>query len=313
MTPIGQLFCLIALGIGLVSLRRWIAQASLQRKHGCKEVPLLTGGICLRGVDLFYLLFNKSRTGLEKLPLEKQFELLGSTFRAQVSIKPLIRTIDPRNVQAVFSSDAASFGNRPLRYFAFSPLVGNGVMTLDGSPHEHARALLRPTFSKSHIENEAAYDRHVQKLISSLAGDGSTVDLQPLFERLDLDSSTEFIFGESVESLDDAPDSLRATHKFPNAFNIAQRGMGARFRMLPFNIFHRDEQFWGACRTIRQFVAECVQGALVRRKENGNKIAMDYILVDNLLQESHDFTEIQDTLMNVFLPGMPTCCMITLQ
>jgi cytochrome P450 monooxygenase len=273
------------------------------RKHGCKEVPSLTGGICLWGIDLYYLFFNKSKSGNEKLPLGKQFELLGSTFRTQMSIKPLILTIDPRNVQAVFSSDASSYGNRPLRHFAFSPLVGNGVMTLDGSPHERARSLIRPTFSKAHIENEAAYDRHVQKLINSLAGDGSTLDLQPFFERLDLDSSTEFIFGESVASLDDAPDSLRASHKFPAAFNVAQQGMGARFRMLPFNFLHRDEKFWGACRTIREFVAESVQSALTRRKKNDNKIAMDYVLVDNVLQESQSLTEIQDTLMNVFLPG----------
>lgn len=296
--------------LALIAIEFWVLLSKIERRrakfiqeHGCQAVPSLTEGIRLFDIDLYYLFFKKSKTGNEKLSLETQFELLGSTFRTQISIKPLIRTIDPRNVQAVFSSDAASYGNRPLRHFAFTPLVGDGVMTMDGSQHERARALIRPTFSKAHIENEAAYDRHVQKLIRTLAGDGSTVDLQTFFERLDLDSSTDFIFGESVASLDDPPTSLRATHKFPTAFNVAQQGMGARFQMLPFNFLHRDEKFWGACRTIRQFVAECVQNAVARRKKNGNKIAMDYILVDNVLQESQSLTEIQDTLMNVFLPG----------
>jgi cytochrome P450 len=302
MVSFGSLLILITLGIGLLSLRRWLVRGSFIREHGCKEVPSLTGGFRFLGLDIFYLFFKRSRGGLEKLPLEKQFQVLGSTFQTQMAVKPTIRTMDPRNIQAIFSSDADSFGNRPLRHFSFSPLVGDGVMTLDGVKHERARALIRPTFSKAHIENEAAYDRHVQKLINLLATDGSTVDLQFLFERLDLDSSTEFIFGESVASLD-AGDSLVAPHKFPTAFNIAQKGMGARFQMPPFNIFHRDKQFWGACRTIRQFVAESVERALVRRRENGNQVAKNYILVDNLLQESKDIPEIQDALMNVFLPG----------
>ncbi|PCG94378.1 Cytochrome P450, E-class, CYP52 [Penicillium occitanis (nom. inval.)] len=226
-----------------------------------------------------------------------------------MAIRPVIRTTEPQNVQSVFSLDADSFGNRPLRHFAFSPLVGDGVMTLDGARHERARALIRPTFSKTHIENEEAYDLHVQKLIKLLPTDGSTVDLQPLFERLDLDSSTEFIFGESVQSLDEG-DSLVSSHRFPAAFDVAQQGMGARFRMLPFNVLHRDEKFWEACSTIRQFVAESVEKAVARRQDPKEKTAKSYVLVDNVVQETSDKSEIQDTLMNVFLPGHDTIAIL---
>ena len=38
-------------------------------------------------------------------------------------------------------------------------------------------------------------------MIQLIPRDGSTVDLQPLFARLALDSSTEFLFGDSVLSL----------------------------------------------------------------------------------------------------------------
>jgi cytochrome P450 len=297
-----QLLYLLLLGVGFLTLRRSITQARFIRKLGCKEAPSLTGNNGFFGLDLWFLFLKRSSSGLEKLPMEKQFEVLGSTFRTQMAIKPVIRTMEPQNMQSVFSLDADSFGNRPLRHFAFSPLVGDGVMTLDGTRHERARALIRPTFSKTHIENEGAYDLHVQKLIKLLPTDSSTVDLQPLFERLDLDSSTEFIFGESVQSLDEG-DSLASSHRFPAAFNLAQQGMGARFRILPFNFLHRDEQFWEACSTIRQFVAESVEKAVARRKDANEQTTKSYILVDNVVQETSDKTEIQDTLMNVFLPG----------
>ena len=297
-----QILYLFLLGVGILTLRRHITQSRFIKKHGCKEAPSLTGNNSFLGLDLWFLFLNRSSSGFEKLPLEKQFEVLGSTFRTQMAIKPVIRTVEPQNVQSVFSLDADSFGNRPLRHFSFSPLVGDGVMTLDGARHERARALIRPTFSKTHIENEEAYDLHVQKLIKLLPTDGSTVDLQPLFERLDLDSSTEFIFGESVQSLDES-DSLVSSHRFPAAFDVAQQGMGARFRMLPFNFLHRDEKFWEACNTIRQFVAESVEKALVRRQDSKEKSVKSYVLVDNVVQETSDKSEIQDTLMNVFLPG----------
>lgn len=297
-----QILYLLLLGVGLLALRRSITQARFIRKHGCKAPPSLTGNNSFFGLDLWFLFFKRSSSGLETLPLEKQFEVLGSTFRTQMAIKPVIRTIEPQNIKSVFSSDADSFGNRPLRHFAFSPLVGDGVMTLDGARHERGRALIRPTFSKAHIENEEAFDVHVQKLIKLLPTDGSTFDLQPLFERLDLDSSTEFIFGESVRSLDES-DALASPHRFPSAFNRAQQGMGARFQMLPFNFLHRDEKFWEACATIRQFVAESVENAIARRQKAKEETAKSYILVDNVIQETSDTREIQDTLMNVFLPG----------
>ena len=96
---------------------------------------------------------------------------------------------------------------------------------------------------------------------------------------------------------------MNSPHKFPAAFDVAQQGMGARFRMLPFNFLHRDEKFWEACSTIRQFVAESVEKAVVRRQKAKENTAKSYILVDNVVQETSDKTEIQDTLMNVFLPG----------
>ena len=274
----------------------------ITKEHGCKRLPSLTGRGTVFGLDLVYILLKSSRQGLEKLPVEKQFDVLGTTFRTQVFLKPVIKTIEPRNIQAVFASDAKSFGNGPLRHFSFSPLVGEGVMTLDGVRHERARALIRPTFSKAHIENEAAYTVHVENLIKLLPTDGSTVDLQPLFGRLDLDSSTEFIFGESVASLTSG--SLVDPQKFPAAFTRAQEGMGARFQMPPFNFLHRDKGFWDACTTIRQFVARAVDEALRRHDmRNAKEETKSYILVDNLIIESQEKTEIQDALMNVFLPG----------
>ena len=293
---------ILLLWVSLLSVRSYLVRQEIARQHGCKPLPSLTGLGTIFGLDLIYIFRKPSKCGLQKLPVEEQFDILGTTFRTQVFGNPVIQTIEPRNIQAVFASDAKSFGNGPMRQFSFSPLIGDGVMTLDGARHERARALIRPTFSKSHIDNEAAYSVHVDNLIRLLPTDGSTVDLQPLFERLDLDSSTEFIFGESVSSL--TTDSMVDPQRFIAAFTKAQEGMGVRLQIPPFNFLHRDKRFWDACSTIRSFVSHVVDEAIRRRDIIGKEEETgSYVLVDNLIMKSQNKTEVQDALMNVFLPG----------
>ncbi|KAI9729790.1 MAG: hypothetical protein M1818_008404 [Claussenomyces sp. TS43310] len=303
------LFLQIVTGLLLVFavlfLRTYLERQQLSRKHGCKSLPSLTGrDPTAFGLDLVFLFLKSSKRGLENLTLGEQFDALGSTFRTQRSIKPIIRTIDPRNIQAIFVSDAASYGVGPLRHFSFGPLIGDGVMTLDGVRHQKARALIQPTFSKSHIDEGGPFSVHVENLIKLLPTDGSTVDLQPLFERLDLDSSTEVIFGETVSSL--TSDSLVDPHKFAATFSEVQTTMGARFQMPPFNFLHRDKVFWEGCRTIRQIVAGLIDQALLRCDGMGGKDTRSYVLVDNLVRKMQNRAEIRDALMNVFLPAHDT-------
>ena len=61
--------------------------------------------------------------------------------------------------------------------------------------------MIAPSFVKTQIGDLTSFDVHVSRLLAIVPKDGTTVDLQPLFQRLVLDSMTEFLFGKSVESL----------------------------------------------------------------------------------------------------------------
>lgn len=71
-------------------------------------------------------------------------------------------------------------------------------------PREHSRALLRPQFARDQVSDLELEEHHVQDMMKHLPVDSSgwtpEVDLSPLFFRLTLDSATEFLFGESVQS-----------------------------------------------------------------------------------------------------------------
>jgi cytochrome P450 len=79
--------------------------------------------------------------------------------------------------------------------------LGDGIFGVDGSAWSDARALLRPHFHKQRISDLEIFEKKVNLMISLLPKDGGTVDMMDWFSRFALDASTEFLFGQSVDSL----------------------------------------------------------------------------------------------------------------
>jgi cytochrome P450 len=78
---------------------------------------------------------------------------------------------------------------------------GDGIFNVDGHAWSDARAPLRPQFHKQRISDLEIFERHIGTMISLLPRDGQTVDMLDWWHRFTLDSSTEFLFGKSVDSL----------------------------------------------------------------------------------------------------------------
>jgi cytochrome P450 len=85
--------------------------------------------------------------------------------------------------------------------------------------------MLRPNFVRSQIGDVATFERHISHLIAKLPRDGSTVDLADFFFRLTMDSATEFLFGESTDSL-----TKDSEEGFAGAFNRSQDNIAMRAR-----------------------------------------------------------------------------------
>lgn len=87
----------------------------------------------------------------------------------------------------------------PRRKVMF-PFFGDGIFTQQGDTWKHSRELLRPQFTHRQYEDLELFREAVDNLIDILPESG-VVDLQPLFFRLTLDTTTAFLFGDSVDSL----------------------------------------------------------------------------------------------------------------
>ncbi|KAL6721249.1 hypothetical protein ACLMJK_000351 [Lecanora helva] len=179
-------------------------------------------------------------------------------------------------------------------------------MCTDGAAWEHSRALIKPTFARTQIADLhlSTYAMHLQKLLSIIPKDSSTVDLQPLFARLALDSSTEFLFGESVASLSPGAVS-KSAQAFLRAYNHGQNVVGMRLHLPNWNILSQDRSFEESCKTAHDFVDGYIKKAEAIYKR-GNVCAEDgkrFILAHELVKTGEKADRIRAQLLNVFLPA----------
>lgn len=98
------------------------------------------------------------------------------------------------------------------------PFLGDSIFTTDGEAWRYSRQLIRPQFVKDRISDLDIFEKHVEVLMSHINGQGEEVDIADLFYRMTLDSTTNYLLGETVNSLDD-PQT-----EFASAFAEVQRG-----------------------------------------------------------------------------------------
>ena len=87
----------------------------------------------------------------------------------------------------------------------FRMFLGEGIFTQDGFDWKQSRDLLRRPFARMGYQDLKCFSEPVQNLISrlsALGGRGEIIDLQPLFFRLTLATTTALIFGQPVETFE---------------------------------------------------------------------------------------------------------------
>lgn len=186
----------------------------------------------------------------------------------------------------------------------------SGIFTNDGADWAHSREMLRPNFVRSQVGDVKTFERHVAHLLSKLPKDGSTVNLADYFFRLTMDSATEFLFGESTDSL-----TRDSEEGFAAAFNRSQEfiAMRARFgflvRWFPFLFGEsdstKDQEF------VHKFVDYYVEKGCAKRDQmRGQKQSEEksdrYIFIDELVSQTNDRTRIRSELLNILLAGRDT-------
>ncbi|PVI00779.1 cytochrome P450 [Periconia macrospinosa] len=272
----------------------------LVRKNGCKDPPCYPHLDPFWGIDYFIRKMRSLTSGTYLEDGSSSYKLFKSkTFKSHSFGATIYHTIDPevvKNYQSIFFKH---FGIEPLRYHLAENLWGNGIVVADGQRWSSARSFIRGTFDVVHTANIERLEYHVGKFMDLIPRDGGTVDLMPLFKRLILDTSSEFIFGQSLNALEH-PDV-----SFMDAFEYAQRGTGLRMLLGRLRFLHRDAKWYDACNTVTNFCEERVKEAMGRlkkgeaRRTEKNRLR----LVDEAAKLTTDRYTLRSLILSVFSPA----------
>jgi len=228
----------------------------------------------------------------------------------------LVSTCEPENIKAVLATKFEDWNLGPARSANFSELIGNGIFTADGHKWAHFRAQLKPTFARDHVSDLETADRHLQILFKALPEENADgwvegVDIKPLIYRFTMDTSTEFLFGHSVNSQTTNLHSLESGNateakeelNFSDAMTYAQDIIVYRLRLRSLYWLASTAKFKKACKTVHDFADRFVKLALdPSYKRNSEK----FILLDALLDTTRDPIELRDQILQVLLAGRDT-------
>ncbi|GIK02054.1 hypothetical protein Aspvir_006097 [Aspergillus viridinutans] len=301
----------------LIVLRSKWTQYRFAREHNCQAPPRVPSKDPFFGLDSIYTTIQNVK---EHKFLERglaRFNEIGHTMATRRLFQTIILTRDPQNIKTVLSLRFKDYG-LGQRFKAFGPLLGYGIFTTDGEHWAQSRAMIRPNFVRDQVADLAIFEAQMADLIELIPKDGSTVDLQDLFFSYTIDSATEFLFGQSVQSLKKRRSGGRDAYvdnDFAGAFNYAQHAIATRIRLGPLSRFYRDRKAERCNRVCHALVEQFVDKALEVRKQGLDEKTLEdgdgekkqrYVFLHGLAQQTGDRRRIRDEVMNVLLAGRDT-------
>jgi cytochrome P450 len=112
-----------------------------------------------------------------------------------------LMTREPEHIKTILTTKFREYGKGERFHEVWSPFLGDSIFTTDGQQWSDSRALIRPMFVKDRVQDLDIFDKWTTTLISKIPASGQTVDMMDLFYRMTLDVTTDFLLGESVDSL----------------------------------------------------------------------------------------------------------------
>ncbi|EXJ79312.1 hypothetical protein A1O3_08814 [Capronia epimyces CBS 606.96] len=238
------------------------------------------------------------------------FRQTGSTLEQVFLGTKAFGTIEPANLEAMLATNFRDYSMGLRRDITF-PMFGDGIFTQEGAAWKHSRELLRPQFAHKQYDDLAVIRDAVDDLLDAIPRSEGVVDLQPLFFRLTLDTTTAFLFGESVRSLR-APDTA-GEQTFADAFNIAQEYVAKRFRLLDLYWLIGGRKFREACDNVHRFADQIIEKNLKIKQDSADQAEKEkYTFLSAVSMEIPDRDALRSQIINILVAGRDTtACLLS--
>lgn len=280
------------------------------------------------GFDLHRARVDAVKTGRRNGFDLELFEKYGSTYEERAFLGKIINTCDITNMQAVGATQFQDFGREKRR--AARKFFGDGILSMNGHEWKQARGLVDPLFQRAELTDIERFRKYIDRMFALIPRDGSTVDMQPLLQKLVspitfdhsistfsylypqfLDSSTEFIFGQSMDSL---RDTTRKSDDFLRAFNLALAGAGKRLNMGgAFSFLYAFDKSWKEnCSKVHSFIDEGIARyySETSSSEKQDQPKERYVLIEGMAKAIKDPIKLRFHLLNIFFPARDTSAIL---
>ncbi|KAB8304698.1 hypothetical protein EYC80_004062 [Monilinia laxa] len=301
---------------GLIHSQRLRIRA---KKLNCQPPPILKNNLPL-GIDQVTRALKALAT--KNFPPDtqkKHKEVNALTYITSVLGKDGFATIDEQNIKAMLGTQFPEFDLGAPRIDNFLPFLGPGIFAQDGKDWERSRALMRPQFARDNLSDLEMEERHFQVLLKALFEAGQDgwlgeVDIQPLLFRFTLDTATEFLLGQSVESQlagIKTASGVKAEdtdiEAFGREFDIGNMALAKRSRFAPFSWLIWPKGFGKSISTCHGVIDRIVAKHLQKLEASGEAKNPDrYVFFEALAEKTRDPIELRAQVMNILLAGRDT-------
>lgn len=299
-------------------LTAWRALGRAYALHDCERPAAYPHKDPLFGFDAILANIAAARNHRFTASELQRFQDIGAdTYYTWIQGRQVVVTRDPENVRCILGTNCKDYsigGRRAL----FGRLLGNGIFVSEGEEWVRSRARLRRNFSREQVADLAMLERHVAKLFQVLPGDdqpNAVVDLQDCFLRFTTDSSSEFLFGHSTDTL--VRPSARDV-AFGEAFTLSLDIITQKMRRGPLNRFYpKDPREDSAFQIVRDYVRAFVdEAAALREKKTADGELLEghedagpeqrYLILRELVRDFDDKERICDELITLITAGRDT-------
>ncbi|KAG9652731.1 cytochrome P450 alkane hydroxylase-like protein, partial [Aureobasidium melanogenum] len=236
------------------------------------------------------------------------FQTYGPTFVVSTVPRYAVHTIEAENVKTAFSLKFDDWSARPGR-LAFKHLMSGSTFMSDGAAWSHGRGILRPMFNKDRTTDLDLYEAHFQKLLKLIPEDESTFDLGALFHRYAFDVSSEFLFGESLDSLGNQTD---AKAQLSHDIELVIQDAADRFRWSLLYRWLKRPGVDQAIPNVLRATAEYARRALERTTQDkhyagkADEEHAQYSFLDEMAHQTRDLKKMSEEAFSLMFAGKDT-------
>ena len=297
--------------LNLINIR--YRRRSLSRRFGCKPSKAYKQLDKPLGLLFLYQNIRNFRAQIFLQSWEQYLTKNGKTFEFWILGQRSLVTSDPDNTKTILATSFHDFERGPHIRAAFTSLVGrNGIWAVDGKEWHEARALLRPSFDKSEMNDTQLFETHYQCFLRMLPADGVAIDLEELLNCLTMDTATHLLFGSSIESL--AMSENLEAKRFSSATDIATKAIFRDITIKNLNRLLDRQNSKGAREYMHKTVDRYVQNSLKKLAEGLTGVhpcaevdkGRRYVFLEHLAETTKDADTLRSASLSALLGGKDT-------